>query len=42
MSAGERTAIREREEAFNYAQAKDKEIRHLRNQVGHGEQNVCH
>jgi len=32
------TAIREREEAFNYAQAKDREIRHLRNQVGHGEQ----
>lgn len=32
------TAIREREEAFSYAQAKDKEIRHLRNQVGHGEQ----
>jgi hypothetical protein len=32
------TAIREREEAFNYAQAKDREIRQLRNQVGHGEQ----
>jgi hypothetical protein len=32
------TAIREREEAFNYAQAQDREIRHLRNQVGHGEQ----
>ena len=32
------TAIREREEAFSYAQAKDREIRQLRNQVGHGEQ----
>lgn len=32
------TAVREREEAFNYAQAKDREIRQLRNQIGHGEQ----
>ena len=32
------TAIREREEAFNYAQAKDKEIKQLRTQLGHGEQ----
>lgn len=32
------TAIREREEAFNYAQAKDREIRQLRKQVGQGEQ----
>ena len=31
-------AVREREEAFNYAQAKDKEIRELRARVGHGEQ----
>ena len=32
------TAIREREEAFNYAQAKDREIRELRAKVGQGEQ----
>jgi len=32
------TAIREREEAFSYAQAKDKEIRDLRAKVGQGEQ----
>jgi len=32
------TAIREREEAFNYAKAKDTEIRNLRAKVGQGEQ----